>query len=66
MKELLCNDFGATQENLTLLHANNKGTDQPVHQCSLISAFVIRNIVIIEESLKSYCRDFNLVNVLKL
>ena len=22
--------------------ANNKGTDQPAHQCSLISAFVIR------------------------
>ena len=57
--------WGATRDNLTLLHANNKGSDQPVHQCSLISAFVDRNIVIIEESRKSFCREFNLVNVLK-
>ena len=30
------------RENLTLLHVNNKGTDQPVHPHSLISAFDIR------------------------
>ena len=30
------------QENLTLLQANNKGADQPVGPCSLISAFVFR------------------------
>ena len=29
-------------ENLTLLHVNNKGADQPAHPHSLISAFVIR------------------------
>ena len=28
------------QETLTLLLANNKGTDQPAHPCSLICAFV--------------------------
>ena len=28
-------------KNLTLLHANNKGTNRPVHPCSLISALVI-------------------------
>ena len=31
-----------TRENLTMVHANNKGADQPAHPCSLISAFVIR------------------------
>ena len=30
------------RENLSLGFANNKGTDQPVHLCRLISAFVIR------------------------
>ena len=30
-----------TQEKLTLLHANNKGADQPAHLRSLISTFVI-------------------------
>ena len=29
------------RENLTLLHANNKSTDQPAHPCSLISDFVL-------------------------
>ena len=29
------------QENLILIHVNNKGTDKPEHLCSLISAFVI-------------------------
>ena len=28
-------------ENLTLLYANNKGTDQPAHTHSLVSPFVI-------------------------
>ena len=31
------------QDNLTLLHANNKCTDQPAHLRSLISAFVIHS-----------------------
>ena len=33
--------MGLVVKNLTLLHANNKGTDRPVHPCSLISALVI-------------------------
>ena len=33
--------FGQGRENLTLLHANNKGGDQPVHPRSLISAYVV-------------------------
>ena len=32
--------WALTQENVTLLHVNNKGEDQPAHLCSLISAFV--------------------------
>ena len=32
------------QENLTLLHANTRGADQPLHQHSLISAFGIRSL----------------------
>ena len=36
------NIIGAsTREKLTLMLANNKGADQPVHSCSLISTFVI-------------------------
>ena len=33
--------FNMMQETLTLLLANNKGTDQPAHPHSLISAFDI-------------------------
>ena len=29
------------RENLTLLHAKNKGEDQPAHLRSLISTFII-------------------------
>ena len=29
------------RENLTFLHANNKGADQPAHPRSLISTYVI-------------------------
>ena len=32
---------GWMRKNLTLLHANSKGSDQPAHLHSLISAFVI-------------------------
>ena len=35
------------QDNLTLLHANIKGTDKPAHPCSLISAIVIRYLKIV-------------------
>ena len=31
-------------ENLILMQANNKGTDQPVHKCSLIYAIVIHSL----------------------
>ena len=33
-----------SRENLTMLHAKNKGLDQPVIVCSLISAFIIRSL----------------------
>ena len=33
-----------TQQNLTMLHANNKGTDQPVHVHRLISNFIISSL----------------------
>ena len=29
------------QDNLFMPYANNKGTDQPAHLCSLISTFVV-------------------------
>ena len=32
-----------SRENLTKLHANIKGADQPTHSCSLISAFIVRS-----------------------
>ena len=43
------NDFAhmiwaLTQENLTLLHAPSKGTDQPAHSPSLINGFVICSV----------------------
>ena len=34
--------WASLRENLTLLHVNNKGTDQPTHPCSLISVIDIR------------------------
>ena len=33
--------WALTQQNQTMLHAHNKGTDQPLHVHSLISAFII-------------------------
>ena len=38
----VCTVRASSQENLTLLHANNKGADQPTHLRSLVSAFVVR------------------------
>ena len=43
----------SSQENLTLLHANNKDTDQPAHPRSLVRAFVIRLLEIIISRLAS-------------
>ena len=36
------NILALQQENISLLHAINKGADKPVHPHSLTSAFVIR------------------------
>ena len=36
--------WALTRETLTLLHANNKDTDQPAHLCSLINTFVIHSL----------------------
>ena len=33
--------WALTREDLTSLHVNNKGTDQPAHLHSLVSTFVI-------------------------
>ena len=37
-----------------MLHANNKGKDQPAHPCSLISAFVTRFKLSMIDKLASY------------
>ena len=37
-----CVIWASTRENLSLVFANNKGADQPVHPHRLISPFVIR------------------------
>ena len=37
----VCIIWALARENLSFLHGNNKGTDQPVHLSSLVSAFVI-------------------------
>ena len=39
-----------SHENLILLHANNKGADQPMYPCSLISALVMISL----ESITKY------------
>ena len=39
---MFLHSWASTQENLSSGFANNKGTDQPAHWHSLISAFVIR------------------------
>ena len=36
--------WASSRENQILLHAKNKGADQPAHLCSLISTFVIRSL----------------------
>ena len=43
---LVQDKWALTPENLTFLHANNKGADQPAHSHSLISTFVICNLKI--------------------
>ena len=46
----LIRKFWLNAKNLNLLHPNNEGTDQPVHPCSLISAFVIHYLECIVET----------------
>ena len=43
--------WASAQENLTLLHANNKVADQPWHLDSLISTFVIGFLVVLQLNL---------------
>ena len=45
------NIWAAMGENLTLLHANSKGADQPAHLHSLISTIVIGFLQSIQENL---------------
>ena len=45
--------WASTPENLTLLHANNKDTGQPVHPLSLINAFVNHSL---ESTVKTVLR----------
>ena len=52
---------------MTLLYTNNKGTDQPAHLCSLISAFVIHFLESIMTPLDSpKISIFQLVSVAEL
>ena len=54
------------RENLTLLHVNNKGTDQLAHPCSLfslLSEFVIRYLEIIAFKLVPYINSIFLLPV---
>ena len=48
-----------SRETLILLHANNKGVDQPAHSRTLIRAFVIR-------SLKSITAYFAIILIIQL
>ena len=36
--------LASSREDLTLLHANNKGADQPAHLRSLVSALAFRSL----------------------
>ena len=42
------------KDKVSLLHANNKGTDQPVHLCSLVSTYVLNSLDSIISKLASY------------
>ena len=41
---IFADKWAMTWENLFMPYANNKGADQPVHPCSLISAFVVSGL----------------------
>ena len=57
----MVHNFALARESLTLLHAKIKGTDQPAHARSLVSAFVIRSI----ESIIANLATFN-ISILQL
>ena len=46
-KEILVINWASTRENLSSGFANNTGADQPAHPRRLVSAYVIRLVVII-------------------
>ena len=50
MESLIVTKLLILLEKLTLLHANNKGVDQPEHLHSLISTFVVHFLESIETS----------------
>ena len=37
----VCTVWALSQENLTLVHGNNKGADQPAHPRSLVSPYAV-------------------------
>ena len=43
-KHACCKKWASTQENLTLLHVNNKGADQTAHTQSVPLLFAIENV----------------------
>ena len=46
------------------MHADSKGTDQPVHQCSLIGAFIFHFLQSMVSKLASYIGSaFQLVSI---
>ena len=69
-KAVVClNNTGAlSREILTWLHVNNKGADQIVHRCSLISAFVIRSLasITVVLALLAICKTLIFIYSLEL
>ena len=56
--------MGPSLETPTLLHANNKGADQPAHPHSLIKAFFINLVSILTPSLETrYISIFYVVSL---
>ena len=52
--------WALSQENLTLLHANNKVADQPMHSGSLINTFFIHLLKSIISKL-FFLQNFNIL-----
>ena len=63
---LMLQIWASMSENLSSVLANNKGTDQPAHTCSLIRAFVIPSFEsIISKLTTSEFSFFKLVSVVE-